>query len=188
MVSLGLWTDWVKSISEDLHGPLFLELGHGPGYLQQTLLNKGCATFGIDRSPQMGKLALKRLRKSPLQPRLVNSDARHLPFPDCSFDQIAATFPTEYIIEEMTIKEIDRVLKPGGELFILPTARLTGTDILHRFIAWLYAITGQTGMSAEEYFQQGLCLYEKAGFTIKYEQCYLGNSELLVINITKPIR
>jgi hypothetical protein len=34
-------------------------------------------------------------------------------------------------------------LRPGGRFVIVPEARLTGRGPTHRFLEWLYAITGQ---------------------------------------------
>ena len=34
VVSVGMWTSWVRSTLTYLNGPQVLELGHGPGHLQ----------------------------------------------------------------------------------------------------------------------------------------------------------
>src|SRR5690606_17223631 len=56
--------------------------------------------------------------------RLVRAQAQHLPFAAASFDEIVATFPSEYILHPDTLHAIQRVLQPQGQLLVLPTASL----------------------------------------------------------------
>ncbi len=186
VASLGHWQDWVRSLTPELTGPAILELGHGPGHLQQTLLGKhDIQVFGIDRSRQMGAIARNRLKKAGFHPNLVQADAQRTPFASHSFQQIVATFPTEYIVSPDTISEITRLLKPGGELLILPSARLTGSSPLHRLIEWLYEITGQAGEPLEELSARGLENYSAMGYGVEVTQRDFGHSQLTVIRLTR---
>jgi ubiquinone/menaquinone biosynthesis C-methylase UbiE len=104
VVSVGMWTGWVNSVLPYLDGPHILELGHGPGHLQATLQKQAAGhpanlrITGLDKSKQMGRLAHKRLVRQGLNPGLAQGDAQRLPFRDESFNQVVATFPSEYII------------------------------------------------------------------------------------------
>lgn len=143
LVSLGQWTRWVRVALRFIEGPSVLELGHGPGHLQMTLREAGLAPVGIDLSPQMGRMAQRRLRRAEITPRLVRARAQALPFPSGSFSDTVATFPTEYILDPATLAEIRRVLEPDGKLVVVASGELTGTDLASRFLEWLYRITGQ---------------------------------------------
>ena len=143
-VSLGLWKKWISSVLPELKGPRILELGHGPGHLQDMLIESGHNPFGLDASPQMSKLADRRLRNNYSQPNLINGYAQNIPFQKEIFHQVVATFPSEYIIDSSTLMEIKRVLIPGGTLIILPAAWITGQSLLERSAAWLFQITGQS--------------------------------------------
>ncbi|RME07967.1 MAG: methyltransferase domain-containing protein [Anaerolineae bacterium] len=143
IVSLGMWNQWVRSVLPYVHGRRVLELGFGPGHLQRRLHAMGVETFGLDASPQMCHLAARRLQRQGYIPRLVNGYAQHIPFPANAFHQAVATFPTEYIFHPATLSEVHRVLRPDGELLILPVAWITGEGLLHRAAATLFRVTGQ---------------------------------------------
>lgn len=87
---------------------------------------------------------------------MVRGRAQSLPFADEFFRAVVSTFPTNFIVQETTLHEIWRVLKPGSALIIVPNGVLVGGGILKAFIEWLYRVTGQRGGSMEvfkHYFQ-----------------------------------
>lgn len=184
-VSLGLWNGWIRTIIPDLHGEKILELGHGPGHLQKAIAAQGRLFYGLDRSPQMGRLAKRRLNRNQLPYHLVNGDGFYLPFASGSLDQVAATFPTEYIANKKTVKEIHRVLKPQGEFIFLPVAWITGKSILQRFARWLFEVTGQAEQPDSQLFLQATETYRKLGFEINQEMREYPNSKVLVIKAKK---
>lgn len=182
LVSVGRWKRWVLSALPRLDGPRLLELGHGPGHLQAALGRKGLQPFGLDRSPQMGRLAFRRLQHNLLAPHLVNGEAQHLPFATASFDQVVATFPTEYIVDALTLAEVRRVLAPRGELLILPVAWITGGSLPERAAAGLFRITGQ----APQWDESALAPLQRAGFDATTEIVSLGGSQALLIH-ARPV-
>jgi ubiquinone/menaquinone biosynthesis C-methylase UbiE len=123
-------------------GPV-LEMGYGTGLLMADMAAKGLAPVGIDLSPYMARLARQRLLQRGAVLKLVRGKAQHLPFPDASFTNVIATFPTDYILDPETLIAIGRVLQPGGCLIIVVMGYLQGPDPLRCFIDWLYRITGQ---------------------------------------------
>ena len=191
LVSLGMWKDWVLTPQSYLTGPIILELGHGTGYLQRALLSKFSHAnvpagkvfkiFGLDASTQMGLVTIRRLKKGNLPYRLVRARSQSIPFPTGYFDQVIATFPSEYIFAEDTISEIARVLKPAGWAVILPQAQITGKKWLQRLAAWLFRITGQA-VEADKiwrtFVQQPFYL---AGFETNTEEIFLPASKIQVI-------
>jgi ubiquinone/menaquinone biosynthesis C-methylase UbiE len=179
-VSVGMWQEWVKSVIPYLKGPHILELGHGPGHLQKALLDDqppGSFTAGLDFSPQMGRMAQRRLRRWGKEASLVNGDARKLPFDNESFNAIVATFPSEYMYNLKTLAEIHRVLKIDGELVVLPLAYITGKRPMDRAAAFLFKVTGQ----APEIEQSDLKPAKKAGFDFETNWIELDKSKLLII-------
>lgn len=181
LVSAGKWQDWVASVLPYLHGPQILELGHGPGHLQDALWERSCRPVGLDASTQMGRQAYRRLVRKHFSPRLVNGYAQEMPFASASFDQVVATFPTEYIVSSTALSEIRRVLKPEGELIVLPVAWVTGRGVWDRLAAGLFRITGQAP-AWDERFTYPL---REAGFAIQIEEIQLPASTLLILRMRR---
>lgn len=188
LVSAGLWKTWVLATLPYLRGPNILELGHGPGHLHAALLkNMGEETqmrriIGLDISPQMSRMASKRLRVEGLEPSLVNARAQCMPFYGECFQQVVATFPTNYIIETSTLAEAWRLLVPGGELLILPLAQITGKGGRERASAWLFRFTKQTPDWDEAFLQP----FKDAGFQSELEWVKMKSSTILLIHAQKP--
>ena len=77
---------------------------------------------GLDVSHSMLQAGLRALEKKNLDGRvqLVQSRAEHLPFPDETFDAVVFTYLLRYVQDpDATIRELSRVLKPGGKLLSL---------------------------------------------------------------------
>ena len=147
-VSLGQWHEWQKSALQFLpngEGLRVLELAHGTGKLHSDIILRGYNTTGIDLSPSMGRIATKSLSKLGLQPKITRCRAGALPFRNRYFNAVVSTFPTSFILEASTLKEVHRVLVDGGTLVIVYSGILTGRGLISRVIEWLYAITGQRG-------------------------------------------
>lgn len=142
-VSLGRWQAWGRASLPFVTGPRVLELGHGPGHLLAALADRGDQPVGIDISPQMGRMARRRLRREGVLALLVQGRGQELPFAESTFDGIVAVFPAPYIVTADTAGAVWRVLKAGGKLVIVPEAMLTGPGLAARAIEWLYRITGQ---------------------------------------------
>ena len=183
IVSIGMWNKWVFSILPEIDGPRVLELGHGPGHLQLSLAKRRIQTFGLDQSKEMVILAGQRLCLEGFDSNLVNAVSQHLPFETCTFHQVVATFPTEFIIEYQTLEEVIRILKPGGTLLVLPVAWITGDSTLQRFAAWLFFITGQS----PQWNDRVLDPFNRIGFTTRVKYATMESSRLVFIIAEKEI-
>jgi len=96
-----------------------LDLGCGTGMLLDELARRGEFVVGIDSSPEM--LELARKRRGSLA--LVLADADHLPFIDRSFDAVVSvTLLQNMPNPAATVREVARVMKPGG-IVIMTTLR-----------------------------------------------------------------
>lgn len=77
---------------------------------------------GLDFSPQMLKIGLKKTRSRNLAGRIRLSlgDCRHLPLKNDSFDAVTIAFGIRNIADRhLVLTEFRRVLKPGGQLFVM---------------------------------------------------------------------
>lgn len=92
---------------------------HGPDFLP---FKDSFELWGLDSSEQMMKMALKYAAKFNMPVNLLEADAIRLPFKDHSFDWAISVAAYHHIgqkqLREDAFKELRRVLKPGGEVFI----------------------------------------------------------------------
>ncbi len=93
-----------------------LDVGCGGGFLSNYLSSHGYRVSGIDLSEESLKVAEKYDQTQKVDYRIA--DAQNLPFSDASFDVITAMDFLEHVENPaQIIKEISRVLKPGGIFF-----------------------------------------------------------------------
>lgn len=177
LVSMGQWKHWIYTALPYLSGPRVLELGHGPGHLQLALRSGGLTTMAIDRSPQMGRLASRRLLRAGFAPDLSRGSASQLPFRTAEFDQVVATFPTEYIYQGETLAEIRRVLQPAGQLIVVPVAWLRSRTLWGFLARWLYRITGQAPQWNASFSDR----LRRAGFSVEEKLILLPHSEVMLL-------
>lgn len=94
-----------------------LDVGSGPGIFMEELLSKGAIITAVDIAPGMIELLKKRFRNPRLQSKL--GDIENLSYKDESFDCVTALGVLEYLDSDRpALKEIARVLKPGGKAII----------------------------------------------------------------------
>jgi len=77
---------------------------------------------GLDASELMLEAGLRAVEKKNLDGRvqLIQGRAERLPFPGETFDTVVFTYLLRYVQDpDATIRELSRVLKPGGELLSL---------------------------------------------------------------------
>ena len=178
LVSLGRWNDWVLAALPHLDGRV-LELGYGPGHLQVSLHQKGAMPFGLDESRAMARQASRCLRKSGLNSRLSRGYAQDLPFRAGAFDCAVATFPSEYIFEEHTLREIQRVLAANGKLVVIPVAWQTGESLPARLMNWLLRSSGNA-QALETAIRTMEAHFRRGGFEVRYETVEVRHSRVLV--------
>ena len=190
IVSSGMWFQWVNSALPFLDQEPILEIGFGTGRLLNELHNRGNSVVGLDRSMHMVKLVRSGLQRKSIFPKLVNGSAHNLPFCNHSFHRIASTFPTSYILERKTLLELWRVLAPGGQVVIVPTAWITGKSIWRKFLGRLFQITHQPPTTDHELdnvsveFSHSL---QWAGFIVQHRLIELPQSKVHCILAKKPV-
>lgn len=111
----------LAELARSWQGGRLLNIGcaHGQDFLP---FRQGFELHGIDISAEMLKLAVKYARKFDFNVNLAQADARSLPYAGGSFDWAVAAATFHHLrgrAETLkAIKELLRVLKPGGEAFI----------------------------------------------------------------------
>jgi ubiquinone/menaquinone biosynthesis C-methylase UbiE len=155
VVSFGEWRAWGRSalkylnVSPGDQSGVILELAFGTGNLQLDFASLGYTAIGLDFSPQMARIAARKLTREHHPVRLVNGQGQTLPFASSQFAGILCTFPTSFIAEKDTLKEAHRVLQTEGRLVIVPGAVFIGKSVDTRGLSALYRATGQ-GMPLTE--------------------------------------
>ncbi len=126
-----------------------LDCGIGSGTLAialSSILPESPNFCGIDLSREMLSRADVEMRRVGLTPELKQADILSIPYADASFDFVMAAHVLEHLPEPLcALKEMARVLKPGGILFVCLTRRSKfGAFIQMRWRTW--AITEQQGV------------------------------------------
>lgn len=105
-----------------------VDVGCGPGYLIALMAARmpHLHIIGVDIAEEMGKVAAQNL--SPLvrsqQVELRQGDVQKLPFADNAVDFVVSTLSLhEWSEPEAALREIHRILKPGGQLLLLDLRR-----------------------------------------------------------------
>ena len=100
-------------------GDRVLEIGCGTGSLL-LLVTKAQPTaevVGLDPDPNALAIARRKARRAGVEISLDQGFADALPYPDASFDRVLSSFMFHHLsrdVKEKTLREVRRVLKPGG--------------------------------------------------------------------------
>jgi SAM-dependent methyltransferase len=144
-----LWYPWGMAVSEysgqqetrgrlvgQAHGRT-LEIGAGNGYNLPHYTEKVTELVVTEPSPYMMTHLERRMAKEPPPVgswELMRLGAEELPFADDSFDTVVATFVHCTIPDPAAaLREIDRVLRPGGRYLFLEHVRARRGTLLGRF-------------------------------------------------------
>jgi ubiquinone/menaquinone biosynthesis C-methylase UbiE len=189
IVSSGMWFQWVNAALPFLDQGPVLELGFGTGRLLVELSKREINAIGLDKSMYMVKLSRSSLGRKGISPKLVNGSAQYLPFCHHHFRRIVSTFPSPYILERQTLLEIWRVLSPGGQVVIIPTAWITGTSVRNKLAARLFRVTHQappTVNNLDDTFAGFYGGLKTIGFNVQQRIVELPQSKVLCILAEKP--
>ncbi|MDF0554157.1 class I SAM-dependent methyltransferase [Kamptonema sp. UHCC 0994] len=100
----------------DITGKKLLDLGCGAGENSVYFAKKGALCVATDYSPGMVEVALKLAETNGVKIEGCTANAMELEFPDNTFDIVYASNLLHHLPEpKMAIREMHRVLKPGGK-------------------------------------------------------------------------
>jgi len=130
---------------ERLKGKRVLEIGCGSGAHARLLAEAGCDLTCVDLTREGVEMTRERLRVYGLHADVRQMDAERLEFPDESFDFVWSWGVIHHTADtEAVVRQIARVLKPGGETRLM---------VYHRrsfFALWILA----AGLASGRLFRQ----------------------------------
>lgn len=104
----------------DWRGKRVLEVGTGVGTDARNIIGRGADYLGINVDRGSTEATCKALQVFSLAGAARECDATSLPFPDSTFDVVYSFGVLHHIPEAgRAVAEIERVLKPGGELLVM---------------------------------------------------------------------
>ncbi len=118
LVSGGRWDRWRRLALDYIDDGRVLEIGFGTGELLLTLAAQGQDVTGLELSLAMQRITARKMQRRGLWTPRVRGATQRLPFANGAFATVISTFPAEYILDAETLREIYRVLQPGGRLVI----------------------------------------------------------------------
>ena len=102
------------------HGKCVLEIGCGAGAQTAQLARAGANVAALDLTSTATQLTKRRLAVFDLSAIVLQGDAECLPFPTSNFDLVWSWGVIHHTPRtDLAIKEIHRVLKPGGEAHLM---------------------------------------------------------------------
>ena len=145
VITLGFDKSWRKKASTHITGTRVLDLGSGTGAAFQQLQNLQVTAIDPDE---------KMLQLNKFKNKIIGG-AENLPFPDNSFDSVYCAFVWRNLNDpELGLKEVHRVLKPGGKFILLDMTRPKNNflRILHKIGTFkITFLIGLLTMNYKEY-------------------------------------
>ena len=141
--TLGRITDTLEEhLLLDRIGPVrglhILDVGCGDGVLATRLAQDGAQVTGLDASADMIAAARRRAKAAGVEIDLVEGDAGGLPFPAGHFDRVVSVATLCFVDDPRpTIRDMVRVLKPGGRLILGELGRWNLWAAQRRVMGWL---------------------------------------------------
>ena len=114
LVSFGYWSQWRKDSLACLVAGVILETGVGTGSLLIEMAERGLDVTGLEPSTQMHRVTGRKLARKRITVKRVQGITQTIPFPKGTFANVLSTFPTDYVVDPETLREIHRVLESKG--------------------------------------------------------------------------
>jgi len=115
-------------------GGRLLDLGCGTGLFSRFYSHRGGRVVGLDISRGM----IEKARENCAGGEFVKGTAEMLPFEECTFDGVSSLLAFSYLRDpDLTMREVFRVLKPGGSMAICTL----GLNLFTRGLPALYQLS-----------------------------------------------
>jgi len=131
LMSAGLhrvWKRFAVSISGVRDGQRVLDVAGGSADLSRLFLKKVGSKGQVvltDINNAMLRVGRNRLLDEGYTTPVTQCDAEHLPFPDNYFDCVSIAFGLRNVThKDIALREMQRVLKPGGRLIVLEFSKV----------------------------------------------------------------
>jgi demethylmenaquinone methyltransferase / 2-methoxy-6-polyprenyl-1,4-benzoquinol methylase len=132
LMSAGLhrvWKRFAVSVSGVRKGQRVLDVAGGSADLSRLFLKKVGSSGQVvltDINNAMLRVGRNRLLDEGFATPVTQCDAEHLPFPDNYFDCVSIAFGLRNVThKDLALREMHRVLKPGGRLIVLEFSKVS---------------------------------------------------------------
>ena len=134
----------MAGVSPDTHA---LDLACGTGDIAFSVASRGAEVVALDLTPRMLQLARAK-RTVGDRVRFVAGDMTSLPFADHSFDIVTTGYGLRNVpLLAGALREIKRVLKPGGVMLSLDFNRPDGVLLRTIYLAYLTVVGSLLGLA-----------------------------------------
>lgn len=145
-----------------------LDLGYGNGEFLIGMKKRGYKVYGIDPYSEPSKTLVREVGRKQLLKQSINK----LPFPDNYFDAVTLWHVLEHLDSpNIVLREIRRVLKKGGKLFIeLPNKNSALLKLFKNNYTWIIVpehVAYYSDMSLKYLFSKNKFKPVKIGYPIK---------------------
>ena len=153
VITLGQWGRWQRrflALVAPAEGERCLDLATGTGDLaiMMAQVQPGMHVVGLDLSREMLAVAERKIASVGLAGRVyvVEGNALALPFPDASFDLVTCGFGLRNFPDlPQALREMRRVLRPGGRALSLEVSRPTNGLTFFGFKLFFYGLVPLLG-------------------------------------------
>ena len=129
--------DLVFELAGSLQGLRVLDVGAGDGCYAIAARDRGARAVGLEPDERMLAAARTRSSACGLGVPFVRGRGEAIPFPDASFDVVLAVTTLCFVADaEESVREMARVLIPGGRLVIGELGRWNAWAAVRRIGAW----------------------------------------------------
>jgi ubiquinone/menaquinone biosynthesis C-methylase UbiE len=116
-------------------GSAILEVAPGPGFLAVELAKRGFAVAGLDISKTFVELARGNAERAAVRVDFEQGNAAAMPFDTHSFDFLVCRAAFKNFADPIgALKEMHRVVKPGGRGLIIDLRRDASMDEINRYV------------------------------------------------------
>lgn len=135
-------TNAVFDLVGSLRGVRVLDVGTGDGTYAIEAAARGAVVTALDLEPEMLDAARSRAASRGVDITLIRGSAERLPFDDASFDVVLAVTVLCFVPDAgLAVREMARVLAPGGRLVLGELGRFSVWAAERRVRGWLGAGT-----------------------------------------------
>jgi len=160
-----------------------LDFGCGDGFFAETVFGKKSIDVGLDLINSRAKEA----EKNGIYKKIAYYDGKVIPYPNNYFNAIISNCVLEHILKlDVALKEIHRVLKPGGNFITTVMTdqwekSLFGSKILGKvYVNWLRKKQEHFNLFSEKKWKSR---FEKSGFTISKVEGYVSPKNALYLDL-----
>ncbi len=130
------WKRRVQMLSNHLRPEMtILEIGCGTGYFTRELTRRGADIVAIDVSPDLLEIAKAKYSAPNVRYEIQNACA--LTYADAMFDSVVGSSILHHLEIEEALREIYRVLKPGGTIYFTEPNMLNPQIAMQKNIPWI---------------------------------------------------